>query len=457
VTHDLVIGCDSGTRSVKAIVMTMKGARVAAATEPHSDVTVTADGGAEQDAPSLLHALERVLGRCIAAAGARRVAAVALTTQRDGIVPLNGARPARPMFTWMDRRAPNPVRWLSRHEPDIAARVTAWTTLSAYMHLHLCDRLVDSAASLPVSFPIDRWAPGWSDDDGRWRAAGLKRSSVHAIVPAGSIVGHISRRASRRTGLSEGTPIVATGGDKNCEVLGGGALDPAAGVLSLGTALSVGTMVGDSRRFRSAPLWTTAAPIAGWWTVEAGIPGGLWTLDWLARAFPQKTKRRVRPPTRDGLLVVPYWLGHVSRPDARGVIAGLGPHHDGGDLRRAAMEGLAFEARRAAEAIERASGHPMREISMVGGGTSNRMLCAIVAAVLARRVRIAHDVFTGARGAAAVASLALRPGAIARAHRFSGEMRNSPVDRRFRRDYARLYEHYRAQADEALLVRYRSF
>jgi xylulokinase len=165
----------------------------------------------------------------------------------------------------------------------------------------------------------------------------------------------------------------------------------------------------------------------------------------------------VKPPTPDGLLVVPYWLGHLSRPEARGVIAGLGPHHDGADIQLAGMEGLAYEARRAAEAIESASGQPMREIRMVGGGTSNRVLCTIVAAVLARRVRIARDAFAGARGAAAVASLTLRPGAIGRVRRFSAETRRAPIDRRLRRDYARLYEHYRAKADEALLVRYSSF
>jgi len=277
----------------------------------------------------------------------------------------------------------------------------------------------------------------------------MARSSVHAIVPAGSIVGKVSRRASQRLGINRGTPIVATGGDKTCEVFGGSALDPSSAVLSLGTALSLGTMVADSRRYRSAPLWTTAAPIAGWWTVEAGVPAGLWTLDWLARACPPAPHSRPhRPPTRDGLTVVPYWLGNVSAPDARGTIAGLKPTHDGHDLQLAAMEGLAFEARRAVEAIEHATGQRLREVRLVGGGTANRVLCRIVASAIDRRVRIARDTFAGARGAAAVASLALRPGAIGRARRFSAPTRGLADDRRLRREYARMYEErYRPLAD----------
>ncbi len=469
---DILIGCDSGTRAVKVLAMTSDGVPVASAIEAHPAIQTAPDGAVEQDARLLLRALERAISRVTRIVGAPRVAAIALTTQRDCVVALRGRTPARPMFSWMDRRvldatsvprsyrAPalaqifrhSRARWVERHEPDVFGAVTHWSTLGAYFHLHLCDRLVESSAALPVTFPIERWTPGWSSADAEWRAAGMSLAAVPTAVAGGTELGTISANASRRTGLARGTPVIATGGDKNCEVLGGGALDPSMGVLSLGTALSLGTMVADPLPYRAPPLWTTAAPLSGWWTVEGGVPGGLWTLDWLTQTHPPAPDAHPRqPPTRDGLTVVPYWLGHVSSPTARGMIAGLRAGHDRRDLQVAAMEGLAFEGRRAREAIEGATGLRMRQVTLVGGGTANAELCAIVAAAIGRPVRIAGDTFGGARGAAAVASLALHPDSLRRARRFcapASALRENPG---WRRDYAVMYErHYRPRAEELL-------
>ena len=56
---EIVIGCDSGTRAVKAVAMTMSGELVATAVEPHRGVRITADGGAEHDAAGLYRAIDR--------------------------------------------------------------------------------------------------------------------------------------------------------------------------------------------------------------------------------------------------------------------------------------------------------------------------------------------------------------------------------------------------------------
>jgi sugar (pentulose or hexulose) kinase len=263
-------------------------------------------------------------------------------------------------------------------------------------------------------------------------------------VDAGSVVGELTPRAGRHLGLPSGTPILASGGDKNCEVLGGAAFSPASGVLSLGTALSLGTMVRSSSGYREPPLWTTAAPLAGWWTVEAGVPAGLATLDWLARLMPASNKPAPpEPPTRDGLVVVPFWLGHVSNPQGRGLIAGLTPAHGPQHLYLAAMEGLAFESRRAQEAIERAGGERMRNVRIVGGGTKNTVLCSIVSAVLDARVHVSRDGFAGARGAAAAAAHAIRPGPVEALARFAGPATLLRPDSSLRKTYARAYTRWK--------------
>ena len=462
--RDIVIGCDSGTHAVKAVAMTLSGRLAAAAIGPNPRVRATADGGAEQDAPALRRVLERVLGEVVRQVGQRRIAAVAMTTQRDCLVPLNGARPIRPMFSWMDRRSlpasavparyrtparerlyrQSRARWMARHEPRLLDTVTRWATLGSFLHLTLCDRYVDSSAALPSSLPIERWIPAWSADDRQWRAAGVRPAQVPLTVDAGAIVGGITRLAAARTGLAAGTPVAATGGDKNCEILCSMTLSVSSAALSLGTALSVGVTVANSAPFRQPPLWTTAAPIHGWWTVEAGVPAGLSSLDWVTavRGFAAgRVPHAVAPPTRDGLVVVPFWLGHVEQPEAGGLIAGLRPSHDAGALRLAALEGLALESRRSIEAIERAGGQPIQDVRLVGGGAGDPLLCTVIAAVLNRRVWVAADALAGARAAAAVASLAVRPGPLDRLRDFRGASARVPVDAALARTYAAAYEH----------------
>ena len=126
---------------------------------------------------------------------------------------------------------------------------------------------------------------------------------------------------------------------------------------------------------------------------------------------------------------------------AGGIITGLSPRHGPGHLYRAALEGLAFESRRARKAIERMSGLEMKSIRLAGGGAGSPLLRGILAAVLGRRLQMPTQSAVGARGAAVVASLAIRPGGVAdRSRKFSGDLVTISSSSSLKRDYARLYE-----------------
>ena len=82
---------------------------------------------------------------------------------------------------------------------------------------------------------------------GRSRAtgSGRRRASIRAwlpeLVPPGGLLGTISAAASEATGIPAGLPLIAAAGDKACEVLGSGALEPHIGAISLGTTASINT------------------------------------------------------------------------------------------------------------------------------------------------------------------------------------------------------------------------
>ncbi len=60
--------------------------------------------------------------------------------------------------------------------------------------------------------------------------------------------------------------------------------------------------------------------------------------------------------------------------------------HDEGILLRATLEGLALRYRKCLSWLEELTGHPIRTIHVVGGGSQNRMLCQMTANACQRRV-----------------------------------------------------------------------
>jgi sugar (pentulose or hexulose) kinase len=78
-------------------------------------------------------------------------------------------------------------------------------------------------------------------------------------------------------------PLIAAAGDKQCEALGAGAVQPEVAALSFGTTATIGT---THRRYLEAiPLVPPyPATIPGAWLVELQVMRGFW-VEWFKREF----------------------------------------------------------------------------------------------------------------------------------------------------------------------------
>jgi len=90
--------------------------------------------------------------------------------------------------------------------------------------------------------------------------------------------------AAAQLGLPVGTPVVAAGADKACEVLGSGCLAPNLGALSFGTTATLNT---TQRHYVEAvplvPPYPAAIPDA--WSLEIQVYRGFWLVEWFRREF----------------------------------------------------------------------------------------------------------------------------------------------------------------------------
>ena len=102
---DLVIGIDSSTTATKAIAWDRRGRCVA---EGRASVPLSAPkpGWAEQDVSDWTSALAKALRQVTRKVAASRIAAIAISNQRESFAQFGAkGRPLRPGTLWLDERA----------------------------------------------------------------------------------------------------------------------------------------------------------------------------------------------------------------------------------------------------------------------------------------------------------------------------------------------------------------
>ena len=128
------------------------------------------------------------------------------------------------------------ANWIEQHEPDIWAQVHKFLLLSGYHNYKLTGQYNDAIASTVGFVPFDYKIQQWADQkDWKWRAMPITPSMLPKVLPAGSTLGSITAQAAQETGIPEGLPLIASGSDKACEVIGSGCIDETVGSLSYGT------------------------------------------------------------------------------------------------------------------------------------------------------------------------------------------------------------------------------
>lgn len=441
--HDgLYIGVDSSTTSSKAIAWDAAGTVVADAREPLRTASPQ-PGFAEQDAEEWWRSTRRAIRRCARDAGARRIAGVGVTVQRETFAVIDDSgRPVRPAILWYDARAAAllpglgrrigarryhaatgkqldvtsavaKLQWLAQNEPESLSGAPRFADVLAYLALQLTGNLATTVAGADTTGLIHLEQRQWHGP--HVRAAGLSPAQLPALVEAGSPLGVVRPAAARVTGLHAGIPVLAGGGDGHCFALGAGLLRGGVATLTLGTSAVLGVPVPSPIIGEEFRTLISCAP--GEYLLESVIQCGSATVTWLHDTFIPGTWSRADatgtdrdcadiPAGSDGLIVLPHWRGvrvPHNDPRARGVVVGWTDRHTAAHFHRAIMEGIALEA---AALLERICGkYDLRVTRLVvgGGGAVSDTWCQILADVFALPCLRAATVETASLGAAMLA------------------------------------------------------
>jgi xylulokinase len=414
----LFIGIDSGTQSVKAVVLDLDTGKVIAdARAPHELIGGLPVGHMEQHPRDWLKALDAVIQEVAAKVDRSRVRGIGVSGQQHGFVPLDAqGQVIRPAKLWCDtstapecvlltkrlggaravlRKTGMPflpgytapkILWLKRHEPANYGRLRHVLLPHDYLNLYLTGNYFMEFGDGSGTALMDVRRRTWSKE----AVGAIDRNLIDwlpPLSPSGDAAGVLRPELARRFGFSQEVVVSAGGGDNMMGAIGTGNVEPGTITASFGTS---GTIYAYSRK----PVVDPQGEIAA----NCSSTGG-W-LPLLCTMNVTTVTERVRalfgydhagldaavaavPAGAGGLVLLPYLAGERTPnvPDGSGVMLGLNlSNMTAGHLARAAVEGVTlgmnYGLRRLAKLGVRA-----REIRVTGGGARSPVWRQIMADV----------------------------------------------------------------------------
>ena len=421
----LVVGIDLGTQSCKAVVCDAE-LRVLGAHQIPIATTHPQPGWAEQDPEGWFAALAPAIARALELADAspHDVAALALTGQLDGCVPVDAdAKALHPALIWQDKRAhahgSDPGRvfaltgqvadpshlapklaWLRAH----GIRAARWHEPTSYLVARLTGEHVIDPALASTTMLFELAANAWSPELCAAFAVDLRE--LPELRAATSIAGVLREPLA---GIPVGTPVAVGTGDDFATPLGAGVVAPGHAICAIGTAEVVGALAATPVFDRaSEPMLETHAYPTGAFFVEnpGWLSGG--AVRWASQLLGLGSDAELdalaatAPPGAGGVTFIPALGGAMTpvwRPHARGTLHGLAAAHGREHVARAILEGLAFAERDVVDRLA-ALGLPTSRVLVLGGGARSTTWTQIRADALGRP----HQIAARARDTCAIAA-----------------------------------------------------
>jgi xylulokinase len=435
------IGVDTSTTATKALVMDPTGSVVAVGRAEYGFDTPRPLWS--EQAPSLWWtATVDAIVAALRDAGltGSDVSGIGLTGQMHGLVLLDDAGEVlRPSILWNDQRtqaecdeirdrvgrdqligttgndaltgftAPK-LLWVRNHEPEVLERVAHVLLPKDYVRYRLTGGFAadkaDGSGTLLFDLATRDWSPAVLD------ALDIPEAWLPPTFEGTEVTGLVTAEAAQATGLREGTPVVAGGGDQAANGVGVGAVASGVVAISVGTS---GVVFAAADRPVIEPdgrLHAFCHAVPETWHlmgVMLSAAGSMrWFKDTMApeRSFGElDALAEAAPAGSSGLVFLPYLTGErTPHPDplARGAYIGLTVRHGLGHLARAVMEGVAFGLRDSVELMS--SMMELGEVRIAGGGTQSPVWTQIIADALDRPVRLVGTPEAAACGAAMLAA-----------------------------------------------------
>lgn len=443
-----VLSLDQGTTSSRALIIDESGGVVAMSQREFPQL-FPQPGWVEHDPVEIWSSQIGSASEALAAANLSSgdIAAIGITNQRETtmIWDRRTGEPIHNAIVWQDRRTAefcdslireghadtiaertglqpdayfsgSKIRWLLDNVPGARERAKrgelAFGTVDSWLMWKLTDgarHLTDATnASRTMLFNLKTLA--WDDD--LLTLLDIPKSLLPEVVGSSGV-------CCNTTGLLDGIPIAGIAGDQQAALFGQMCISPGMVKCTFGTGGFMLLHIGQRPvRSRNKLLTTVAWTIGG--KAEYALEGSMlmagavvqWLRDGLEiiRTSAEVEALAASVPDSGGIVLVPAFSG-LGAPYwdqyARGALLGMTRGTKRAHIARAALDGIALQARDVLEAMQSDSDLPIAELRVDGGASANNLLMQMQADVLGVKVIRPQNLEATAMGAAYLAGLAV--------------------------------------------------
>jgi len=440
----LLLGIDLSTTGAKALLIDEEGRVVSSATTA-LNLSAPRELWSEQEPKEWWEATTISIRQALNAANAtgHNVSAIGLTGQMHGLVVLDHqGQVLRPAILWNDQRcgaecdeirtrlgherlvqitgndaltgftAPK-ILWIEKHEPEIYRRIRHVLLPKDYIRYKLTGALAmdkaDGSGTLLFDLRKRSWAPEVLN------ALDISADWLPPTFEGHEITSEVNAKAAELTGLREGTPVVAGGGDQSAQAIGVGVVRPGSMAVTLGTSGVVFAATESPLIEPQGRLHAFCHAVAGRWHLMGVMLSAAGSLRWYRdnvvcdRDFEELLGAASEVPVgSEGLIFLPYLTGERTPhadPLARGAWIGLTARHGRAHLTRSILEGVAFGLKDIFNLMKGAGLGPGDQIRLSGGGARSFLWRQIIADTLGVELVTVNTTEGAAFGAALLAGV----------------------------------------------------
>ncbi len=425
-SSSILLGIDVGTSSTKACLYSDEGKLLATATQDYA-INYPKPTWAEENPNDWLSASINCIKILLRKSRVSEVAGISISGLTPNCVPIdqNGS-PIRPAILWIDRRSEVECEWLRTevgeercskisgnkidpyfggpkflwfylNEPKLFEKTKKILLGSNFVVYHLTGEVVTDHSVAGLCAPCYHLKNrSWSDEI--CEAMQISIDILPELHESHKVIGEISDKAAKKTGLKKGTPVVTGGGDFACSTLGVGVIEEGEACEMLGTAGNI--LIPLNSPLFDVRLLNTSHVVQGkYLTLGSIYAGGV--VQWFQDTFADLDKLEAEKQGvsvyqildaqaekisvgSDGLILLPYLMGErtpIWDVYARGVYLGLTPFHTKAHMYRAVLEGIGYAFNHIIE-IVKTLGITIHEILAVNGGAKSRLWRQILSDIM---------------------------------------------------------------------------
>ncbi|MEW8479823.1 MAG: xylulokinase [Candidatus Thiodiazotropha endolucinida] len=438
------IGIDCSTTATKALLADASGEVVAVAATEYPFETPK-PLWSEQDPSLWWDGTTKSIGAFLKKADVSGddVAAVGLTGQMHGLVLMDEAgKVLRPSILWNDQRTQaqcdeihetfgtekfiritgnksltgftaSKVLWVRQNEPDVYAKAKHILLPKDYVRYCMTGEYAMDKAGGAGTVLMDLKNRRWSDEV--LDKLEIPSDWMPPLYEGTEVTGTITAEAARATGLKEGIPVVAGGGDQAAQAVGVGAVEEGIVALTLGTSGVVFATTNAAFIEPEGRLHAFCHSVPGKWHLMGVMLSAAGSLRWYHDTFaPDLDYDTLLAPAADvpagsdGLLFLPYLTGErTPHPDplARGAFVGITVRHTKAHFTRAVLEGVAYGLKDSFDLMKAAGLSKIKQVRVSGGGARNKLWQQILADIFDAELVTVNTTEGAAYGAALLAGV----------------------------------------------------